>query len=48
MQKSNLIHTILYNSLTFHYVIILTKSVFNKDKNNYYSNISSNKFLYKI
>ena len=31
-----------YNSLTFHNVIILIKSGFNKDKNNY------NYILYKI
>ena len=52
-----------YNSLplekkkTFHNLIILIKSVFNKDKNNYYCNIflekashelSQNKFLYEI
>ena len=43
--------------MTFHNLIILIKSVFNKDKNNYYCNIflekashelSQNKFLYKI
>ena len=51
MQKTKLIHLILFNSLTF-YVIIL----FNKDKYNYYNIFLKkllmiclkNKFLYKI
>ena len=52
MQKLNLIHT-----MDFSNVIILIKSVWNKDKNNYYyiifleklqMNYLKNKFLYKI
>ena len=47
----------LEKTMTFHNLIILIKSVFNKDKNNYYCNIflekashelSQNKFLYEI
>ena len=47
----------LEKAMTFDYVIILIKSVFNKDKTNYYYNIflekalyelPKNKFLYKI
>ena len=47
----------LEKTMTFHNVIIFIKSVFNKDKNNYYYNIflekgsnklPKNKFLYKI
>ena len=34
-------------NLTFHNVIILIKSVVNKNKNNYYHNIFSEKGLYK-
>ena len=39
MQKSKLIHLILYLSLTFHNLIILIKSVRNKDTNHFYSKI---------
>ena len=35
------------NILTFHNVIILTKSVVNKDENNYFYNIFLEKDLYK-
>ena len=51
MQKLLLIHTILYfleKKLTFHNVIMLLKSVFNKDKNNYYYNIFLEKGSYKL
>ena len=43
-----------YNSLplekriTFHHVIIFIKSVWNKDKNNYYHNIFSEKASYEL
>ena len=37
-----------YNSITFHNVIIFIKSVFNKDKNNYYYNIFLEKAPYKL
>ena len=48
-QESELIHIILYllKILTFRDVIILIKSVVNKNKNNYYYNILSEKGLYK-
>ena len=38
----------LEKTLTFHNVIILIKSVFDKDKNNYYHNIFSEKSLYQL
>ena len=34
--------------MTFHNVIILIKSVFNKDKNNYYFNIFLEKDSYEL
>ena len=34
--------------MTFHNVIILVKSVWNKDKNNYYFNILLKKASYKL
>ena len=34
--------------MTFHNVIILIKSVFNKDKNNYYYNIFLEKASYEL
>ena len=48
IQKSKLIHYILYiqKKLTFGNFIILIKSVFNKDKFNYYYNIFSEKGSY--
>ena len=53
MRKSKLIHMILYEkvesyekTLTFNNVIILIKSVFSKDKNNYYYNIFLEKCSY--
>ena len=39
---------ILLNILTFHDVIILIKSVFDKDKNNYYYNIFLEKASYEL
>ena len=48
--KLKLIHTILYfqkKKLTFH-VIILIKSVFNKNESNYYYNIFLEKGLHKL
>ena len=42
LQESELIHIILYlqkKTLNFHNVIILIKSVVNKNKNDYYYNI---------
>ena len=51
MQKSKLIHTILClckKTLTFHNIIKLIKSVFNKDKNSYYYNIFLEKVLYEL
>ena len=50
LQKSELIHMILYllkKILTVRNVIILIKSVVNKDKNNYYYNIFLEEGLYK-
>ena len=38
----------LEKTLTFHNVVILIKSVFNKDKNNYYYNIFLEKCSYKL
>ena len=38
----------LEKTLTLYNVIILTKSVFNKNQNDYYYNISLEKFLYKL
>ena len=37
----------LYDSLTFHNVMILIKSVFDKDQNHYYYNIFLGKCSYK-
>ena len=34
--------------MTFQIVIILCKSIFNKDKNNYYYNMLLEKALYKL
>ena len=51
MQKSKLIHTILYlykKTMNFHNFIILIKSVFNRYKNNYYYNIFLEKALYDL
>ena len=48
MEKSKLIHMILYlekKTLTLHNVIILIKSVFNKDQNHYYYNTFLEKCL---
>ena len=41
IQKSKLIHTILYlyKNINYSSCYILVKSVFDKDKNNYYYNI---------
>ena len=38
----------LEKTLTLHSVIILIKSVFNKDKNNYYYNVSLEKCSYQL
>ena len=38
----------LEKTVTFHNVIILIKSVQNKDKNNYYHNISLEKVSYEL
>ena len=38
----------LEKTMTFHNVVILIKSVFNKDKNNYYYNIFLEKASYKL
>ena len=47
MQKSyNSLH--LEKTITFHNVMILIKSVFNKDENNYYYNIFLGKPCYEL
>ena len=51
LERSELIHTIFYllkKILIFHNVIILIKSVVNKNKNKYYYNIFLEKGLYII
>ena len=50
LQESGLVHIILYllkKILTFHNVLILIKSVVNKNENKYYYNIFLEKVLYK-
>ena len=46
IDSDNLLH--LEKIMTFHNVIILTKEVFNKDKNRYYYNIFLEKALYEL
>ena len=51
LQKLKLIHTVLLpleKVLTFHNVVILIKSVFNKDKNNHYYDIFLEKGFYEL
>ena len=51
MQKSKLIHTILcpqQKILALHNVIILFKSLFNKDQNHYYYNMFLEKCSYQL
>ena len=46
-QESELIHIVLEKILSFHNVVILIKSVVNKNKNEYYYNLFLEKGLYK-